>query len=435
MKTDSCLKPKNNIDYIRRIPSYKQYMSFISIIACIVLLLPGCDNQEVYKPPDQAVASPSAIIAPLSTLKQQIEEEEPQSVRLLFTGDVMVHEPQLLAQFDNQTMDYDFTNNYMYVKYYISSAALAMCNLETTLGGSPYKGYPMFSSPDSLADALVSAGFNAVFTSNNHMLDRSIAGFYRTIETLRAFGLQNAGSQFEAEDNFLLISAGALNIGVVSYTYESARSNGRRTLNGIPIPAELSSLVNSYGFEEFDNDILRIEKTVAEARNGGADFVVCYFHWGYEYQRTHDEHQRQIAYRVAQAGADLIVASHPHVLQGMEIYEINGKKIPVYYSMGNFISNQRTDTTGSRFTEQGLMVIADIRYKPDSLEIVSLDTKVIPTWLDKYRKGDKNYYTIIPLTGDFMENPTLVESNHGDRAKQALEYCISLYGEDQILKE
>ena len=408
--------------------------SLVMILILLTVWVSGCDKPEITKPPERTVPSPTALITSAPLQINPRNEEEPVSVRLLFAGDIMVHEPQLIAQFDSQTKEYDFTNNYTFVQEYISSSALAMCNLETTLGDSPYAGYPMFSSPDSLADALVYVGFDAVFTSNNHMLDRGAAGLRRTIETLRLSGLKNTGSQLEDEDNFLLISAGALNVGVISYTYESPRNNGKRTLNGIPIPAELSSMVNSFGFEDFDSDITRIENTVKKARDKGADVVICYFHWGYEYQRTNDDHQKQIALRLAYAGVDLIVASHPHVLQGMEIVEAGSRKMPVYYSLGNYISNQRTETTGSRFTEQGLMVVADISFIPDSHEIISFSTKIIPTWLDKYKKGEKNYFVIIPLIGDFINNPVLVESNHVDRAVQALEYCISLYGNDLLLK-
>ncbi|MDR0570414.1 MAG: CapA family protein [Clostridiales Family XIII bacterium] len=420
-------------DYLRKIAAGAMLAASFALLAPLFSACAGGGGET-----GGAQGADSLSLTPPAITVAALEDShaaEPTSARLLFAGDVMVHEPQLLAQFDNTTKDYDFRNNYSFVKPYIESADLALCNLETTLGGSPYRGYPSFSSPDSLADALLDAGFDAVFTSNNHMMDKGATGLTRTIETLRAAGLKNVGSQLEGEPNYMLLSAGAINVGLVSYTYESPRYNGTRTLNGIPVKAEIEPMVNSFGFETLEADMAAVEGAVGAARASGADFVVCYFHWGNEYHRSPDDNQRQIAARIAQAGADLIVASHPHVLQGMETLEANGRKVPVYYSMGNFISNQRTETTGSRYTEQGMMVLADLKLMPDSRKLLSLDTKALPTWVDKYNDGRKNVYHIIPLTGDFMNNPSLLESGHGERARQALEYCVGLFGDGQIYKE
>ncbi|GHU49533.1 hypothetical protein FACS1894127_2980 [Clostridia bacterium] len=416
--------------------SVKKKIAGMILIVGLVMLIPlfsGCD-EEVNKSPNTGI-TPKINTTATALGVEPVLEEEPVSVRLLFAGDVMAHEPQLVAQFNNETKSYDFNNNYIYVQPLISAVDIAFCNLETTLGGSPYTGYPTFSSPDSLANALVSAGFDVVSTSNNHMLDRHASGVRRTIETVRAAGLKNVGSQLEGENDFIIVSAGALNVGLVAYTYETARYNGKRTLNGIPVSDDLENMVNSFGFETFDADMARIEESIKNARNFGADMVICYFHWGNEYQRTQDDNQRNIAQKIALAGADMIVGSHPHVLQGMEVLDAGGRKVPVYYSMGNFISNQRTETTGSRFTEQGLMVIADVEFMPESKKILSLDTKVVPTWLDKYKNGERNVYAIIPLVGDYLSIPALQESGHSERASQALEYCVSLFGEGAIYAE
>jgi poly-gamma-glutamate synthesis protein (capsule biosynthesis protein) len=362
--------------------------------------------------------------------------ETPVSLTVLCAGDVMVHAPQLAAQRDAASGAYDFSNNFEYVKEYVSRADLALCNLETTLGGEPYTGYPTFSSPDSLADAIADAGFDAVFTSNNHMLDRGAAGLRRTLETVRAAGLKTAGSRLEGETESTILHSAGLGIGLVAFTYESPRRGESRTLNGIRISEELRPLINSFGYEDLEGDLERVDGEIKNARAAGAELVICYFHWGNEYRLSQNHYQEYIASRAAISGADIIFASHPHVPQGMEyLHPTPDRSVPVFYSLGNFISNQRSETTGSRYTEQGLMAAVNIQFLKSSGRILQIEAGVLPTWVDKFRSGGRDVYAIVPLTGDFENNPPLSTSGHADRAYAALEYCEELFGEAAIYGE
>jgi poly-gamma-glutamate synthesis protein (capsule biosynthesis protein) len=367
-----------------------------------------------------------------------IEEvaEEPVSFRILCAGDVMVHAPQINAQHDAVTGTYDFSNNFEYVKTYISDADLALCNLETTFGGEPYTGYPMFSSPDSLADAIADAGFDAVFTSNNHMMDRGAAGLRRTLEVSREAGLKTAGSHLEGETPSPVIRSAGLNVGLVSFTYETPRSGKNRTLNGIRVSDELEPLINSFGYEDLDGDLNRVAGEIKRTRDDGAELVICYFHWGDEYKRSPNGYQQYIASRAAISGADIIFASHPHVPQGVEyLYPSPKRAVPVFYSLGNFISNQRLETRDNRYTEQGLTAIVDLQFMRSAGSIEQIEAKALPTWVDKYRSGGKDVYAIVPLTGDFENNPPLLTSGHADRARQALLDCEALLGEDYVYRD
>ncbi|MDR2132653.1 MAG: CapA family protein [Clostridiales Family XIII bacterium] len=363
--------------------------------------------------------------------------EAPVSLRILCAGDVMVHAPQLTAQRNDTTGVYDFANNFDSVMPYVAGADLAFCNLETTLGGEPYTGYPTFSSPDDLAGALSGAGFDAVFTSNNHMLDRGAAGLRRTLEVARAAGLVAAGSRLsEDEPASPLLSREGLDVGLVAFTYESPRAGASRTLNGIRISDELRPLINSFGYEDLDGDLERVDGEIRRARAAGAEIVVCYFHWGTEYQLSPNGYQEYIASRAAISGADIIFASHPHVPQGMEyLYPSEDRAVPVFYSLGNFISNQRAETTGSLYTEQGLMAVVDLRFARSEGRISQIDARVLPTWVDKYRSGGKSVYAIVPLTGDFENNPALLASGHAERARLALAYCEELFGEAALYRD
>lgn len=361
-------------------------------------------------------------------------EEEAVPLHIVAVGDVMVHQPQIIAQYQAETETYSFDNNFTYIKPYVEQADLALCNVETTFAGGKYTGYPMFSAPESLAEALKTAGFDVAMTANNHILDRGVAGMKRTLDICRAAGLATVGTQLEGEKNYTIIEVKNVKIGIVAYTYETPSPTGKVAINTMYVPDESVPLFNTFDYETLEADLEEIQQTVQAARTEGAELIICYFHWGEEYQRSPNEYQQHMARQVANFGADIIFASHPHVLQGAEVLtvESTGKKVPVFYSMGNFISNQRTETLDNRYTEQGM--IADIRleYLQRTGEIVSIRMGALPTWVDKYRSGGKDIYTVIPLDEDLENNPVLKASGHLSRAKQAREDAKAVLGEELL---
>lgn len=360
------------------------------------------------------------------------EPEEAISLRISAVGDVMVHKTQLPAQYDSSTGAYNFDNNFQYLVPYIDQADLALFNLETTFAGGTYTGYPAFNSPESLASALKKAGFDVALTSNNHIMDKGLAGMKRTLEMTRKAGLATAGTRLEGEKNYSLVDVKNIKIGIVSYSYETPKVGGVPTINGSHIASEAWPLLNTFSYYNLDQDLLKVKQSIQDARADGAELVICYFHWGEEYQRSPNEYQQHIARQAAGFGADIIFASHPHVLQGIELLDNNGKKVPVFYSMGNLISNQRLETLDNRYTEQGMIAEVDLQYMKSTKQIVTVDMKAVPTWVDKYKKSGKDVYAVIPLDASMNGNPTLAESGHLSRAQQALKDIKTLLGEEYI---
>ncbi|MCM1484260.1 MAG: CapA family protein, partial [Muribaculaceae bacterium] len=127
------------------------------------------------------------LISLISLLSCQQEAE------IVFAGDAMQHERQLKAarQADGT---YDYSPYYRTFEPYIKSADFAVINLETTLGGKPYSGYPCFSAPDSYIKPIIDAGFDMVLLANNHMLDKRDKGLKRTVATLEAAGMPFIGA-------------------------------------------------------------------------------------------------------------------------------------------------------------------------------------------------------------------------------------------------
>ncbi len=362
------------------------------------------------------------------------EKEEAVSLNISAVGDVMVHKTQILAQYDRATDTYNFDNNFEYIKKYIEKADLALCNLETTFAGGKYTGYPVFNAPESLADALKEAGFDVALTANNHMMDMGLSGMRRTLEISRNEELETAGTHLEGEKDYTLLDVKNVKIGVVAYCYETPEVGAVPTINGSHISEEAWPLLNTFSYNHLEEDLQKVKQSIQKARADGAEIVICYFHWGEEYQRSPNEYQQYIAKEAAGYGADMIFASHPHVLQGMELIidAVSGRKIPVFYSMGNFISNQRTETLDNRYTEQGMIAEVELEYMKSTKQILTIRMKAIPTWVDKYKKSGKDVYAIIPLDNVLHENPSLVESGHFSRAEQALADIKGLLGEEYI---
>lgn len=382
-------------------------------VGCIValpLLFSGCSNNM--EQPDKVDIS-------------EQEVEQPIDLSIFCVGDVMVHSPQIANQYDLNTEKYDYTNNYKYVKEYISQADLALCNIETTFAGEPYSGYPTFCAPDELADAIKDAGFDVAITSNNHMMDRGGAGMKRTLEVLRSKGFDVAGSRIDNQEvRYSMSEVKGIKIAVVPYTYETSTSGDHTALNGNIISTENAELINSFSYDTIDEDLLEIQKTCEAARAAGAEIVILYYHWGQEYQISANHWQKYIAQQsVNNMDIDIIFGSHPHVLQEMEYLsnESTGKMVPVFYSMGNFISNQRAETLDNRYTEEGIIAKIKLRYLKSEGNITDIRMSAVPTWVEKYKLGGKPIYEIIPLDENLQENETLGVSGHLSRAERALE--------------
>lgn len=365
--------------------------------------------------------------------KAAAPKHDPVAVQILCVGDIMAHRSQLNAQLQSDGT-YSFYNNFQYVKKYIAAADVALCNVETTFGGAPYNGYPNFSSPDELAAAIAEAGFDVAITANNHMLDRGRIGLLRTIDVLKGNGLKVTGSIEEPGRARYTIyeTETGVKVAAIAYTYQTPSDPGVVAINGSVISGESAALINSFSYDDIDGALTRIAASIAEARAEGADIIAVYYHWGEEYQNNANRWQREMAQRTAAMDVDMIFGSHPHNLQEMEMITTEtGKQVPVFYSMGNFISNQRAETLGAdkRKTETGCIARVFLKYDKEAKAITDISMDAIPTWVDRYGSG-KLTYAIVPLDQDIESNESLAVSGHLARARAALEEAHGLLGID-----
>lgn len=252
---------------------------------------------------------------------------------------------------------------------------------ETILGGKPYTGYPQFSAPDELLFALKDAGFDAMQIANNHILDRGSKGLERTIQVIKEQGLYSIGAYINRDhrDNEYppIFNLKGVKIAVLNYTYGT---------NGLP--TKRPNLVN-----EFDS--IQIIKDIHYSRQQKADLVIALTHWGWEYQLTSDKIQHDWAKFLVENGIDLIIGSHPHVVQEVDFLTNKDKFVPVFYSLGNFISNQR-----ERHRNGGILAKIQI----DSEKKIVSTVSYLPFYVYKGYLNNLHQYYLIP-TNDYLNNP------------------------------
>ena len=156
-------------------------------------------------------------------LKDRILKDTGNVVRIVFAGDVMAHVPQINASYDSVNKTYDFNSCFKYVKEIISKGDLAGVNLETTLSGVPYTGYPQFSSPEQLGNALKNAGFNIIFNANNHCCDKGKRGIERTITKLDSIKIKHTGTFNDSTERMknypLIFEKNNIRIALLNCTY------------------------------------------------------------------------------------------------------------------------------------------------------------------------------------------------------------------------
>lgn len=260
-------------------------------------------------------------------------------LRLLFVGDIMQHDAQIASAFNPISQTYEYAHTFQWIKPLIQSADLAIGNLEFTLAGKPYKGYPQFSGPDELAFELKKAGFDVLVTANNHSVDRYKKGIYRTLDMLDSAKIIHTGtfkdSLARAATYPLLVEKNGFKIALLNYTYGT---------NGIPVPPPAQ--VNLI-------DTVLIKKDIQQAKAQHPDAILVLLHFGDEYQRSPNRFQKRLANLCFREGAQVVIGSHPHVIQPVEFFPERNQLVA--WSLGNFLSNQRP-----RYRNGGLMLWVEL---------------------------------------------------------------------------
>lgn len=280
-------------------------------------------------------------------------------------GDVMMHSRQ---------MEYNCTSFLEDLEPRIRKADISIANMEFTLAGKPYTGYPCFSAPDEYASYIASLGTDVFLTANNHILDKGKKGMARTLDIYRSmsdsalFAGSGADPEELASNTPLIIFRKGIRLALINFTY------GTNTPSGKGWPKVM--------YMNRDD----LSEAIKRARQAGADFIIAIPHWGIEYTSVHSAEQEQWAEWLAGQGVSAIVGHHPHVVQD---YGTTKNGTPVFYSLGNAVSNM-----SAKGTRLGLVVT--LRFSNDILtgRKQMLDAELTPVWCTLPGKLINGYKTI-----------------------------------------
>lgn len=346
-------------------------------------------------------------------IEQKVDDTDSlRTVLISFVGDLMCHSPQMdYARTGKDS--FDFKPVFKEVKKYLSLADITVGNLETTIAGKEnyYSGYPLFNSPDEYLNALKDAGFDILLTANNHSIDRGKRGLVRTIEKIHNLGMNSIGSYKSQHDrdSIRIFDVKGIKIALLAYTYG---------LNGNYI-----SKKEKYWVNVIDTNI--IKNDIGNAREKKADVVLVYLHFGEEYQRKPNSYQNEIVKRVVNYGADIIIGSHPHVIQPLEFFYSTKNKVGkglVAYSLGNFISNQRW-----RYSDSGVILNISLSKNGSTGEITISNVSVFPTWVFKGKIEKKNEFVILPSDTLVSKLPNYLTKTDREKILQSFDDAQKMF--------
>ena len=343
------------------------------IILILILIICLCIKFDVFskKPMQQ------------TDIEEVVEVKDvKKSMSLVMVGDALIHDSIYKDAYVGDN-NYNFLDMFDYVGEEIKDYDLRYYNQETIIGGKDLgvSNYPMFNSPDEIGSDLVKTGFNMVSLANNHSLDKRERGINYSVDFWKSMdGVITAGSynSWEDRNEAKVYEKNGIKFAFLSYTTGT---------NGIPLPEGKEYLVNVYSDEVVKEDISAIKDKV--------DVIIVAMHWGSEYTHTPTAEEKRIATYLSSLGVNLIIGCHPHVIQPVDYV---GDTL-VIYSLGNFISSQRSLGLSKII---GLMVGLDIVVENDKVTFENINYELLFTY-------DKNYkdFKIIPfnrLNNDILNN-------------------------------
>ena len=397
------MKNRKNNRWVKRVLACEA-VAIIALLAVLILWIARPADVENDQP-QYALAESSAesrmeevSTEPISSAPppdESSQEEEIPEARMVLgaVGDIMFHEWQLTRAYRGGD-SFDFTDSFSAIAPQIQEADFAVANLETVFAGQNqgnptsekvygYSSYPCFNTPSQAAVNIRDAGFDFLGTANNHSLDANVKGLLSTLEVLREVGIPSTGSYSEVDAPRASVQeVNGFRLGFLAYTYGA---------NGFTLPADQKGLLNM--LEDYDADKINAmyEETEKLAKSGEADLVIVMMHFGTEYQYTPNSTQEEMVDKLFEAGADIILGSHPHVLQPFEVREIvnedgTTRQGFVIYSLGNFISSQYYTEQRPYYKELGVYIQFQLSKRGEekpTLESVSLMPTYVQ-WKDEY---------------------------------------------------
>ena len=419
------LKKKNDINYSKVQKSLIVIVSILFIllivIACFNYIKNRNDYQNLIDTSKQEIENQKQENAKKEAEENKEEEPTDTTFTMAAIGDIMCHNTQYNDAYNKDTGAYDFSYVFDDISLYTKTADICVGNLETTFAGEDvgYSGYPTFNTPDSLAYELKDIGVDVLSTAGNHALDKGFNGLSRTIDVLNDADIAHTGTyKTEEEQNTILTKyVKGIKIAFVNFTYGT---------NGIKIPSGKEFCVNL-----IDNDLITKQLDLAKSQN--PDIIVACMHWGNEYKTTPNDTQKELSTFLFQNDVDIILGTHPHVLEPMEKQTVTledgtTKDGFVIYSLGNFISGHTAENTKTSI----ILNLTITKHTDGKITIDKAEYKPIYMYTDKSLKTKKMKLLDINKNIYNYENyiDSTIDKTLYDTLKEEQEKVTNIVGEE-----
>ncbi len=331
-----------------------------------------------------------------------ISNENTSYVKLMFVGDIPINKRVVESAYRSKDHSYDFQPIFHYIRPYLNLGDIVVGNLETTVGTPPYGKFPQYRSPKEIATSLKYAGFNLLMTANGKAIYQDSNTWKTQNDIFEKVRISNTGSFKDLEEkskkNPLIIEKRGVKIAFLNY------------LDGIEDNSNSKPIVN-----HIDTNLIKEDINLAKQR--GAEFIVVYMNWGKEFELHSNTRQQSLEEFITIAGADLIVGTHPHVVQEMNetnFYNEDKKVKSVYtvFSLGDFLSTANSTKVNSSAIFE-LVISKDKKSKKIKVE----DFGYIPTYCYSYNYKSKLTWSIVPVRQVELNNIEIQFMSQYEREK------------------
>lgn len=344
------------------------------------------------------------------------EETGEHRITLIMVGDILLHTPvEKSARREDGSYSYDAI--FDDTRDLISATDLALVNQEVILGGAELgiSGYPAFNAPFEVGDDLVEAGFDVICHATNHALDKGKAGVVNCLNfweenypEIQVLGLHN-----RPDDELYIYEKDGMKIAFLNYTYST---------NGVPLPEDMPYAVDMMNQKKVTADIQYAESV--------ADFTVVCPHWGTEYRLTPDSYQEKWTKLFLENGVDLVLGTHPHVIEPIELRtDEEGHSMLVYYSLGNFVN--WTSSSGDGIANRMVGGMAEVTLERDEEGKVVISDYGITALVCHLTPGQDG--VSVKLLSDYSEELAAENQIRSQDPAFSYSYCTELC--DQVWGE
>lgn len=359
---------------------------FVCVLLVVMLCFMGCSAKTGSDMTENDISTEEQV--GITEIEETEQEASVKKITLMMLGDNLLH-PSVVRTGYMEDGSRNYSHLFAPIKEHLDYADIKMINQETIFGGNDreFTGFPYFNSPTEVGDAIAEAGFNVVLHASNHTADQQISGLLHCVDFWKQYPEILVTGMYENVDeenqDIGLLEIEGVTFAVLNYTYGPNFPSIDSSIQGhLGMLCDWDESTGNIDFTTIHPDVLADIETAEQL----ADVVIVCPHWGAEYITTPTSYQKEFAVQMTEAGADLIIGTHPHVIQPVEWIESeNGNRALCYYSLGNYISGQDK-------AESMLEAMAWVTFLVEDEDVVILEeeTGAIPM-VCHYQAGPRNH--------------------------------------------